>query len=202
MRPSKAGTEQLSGSPASGPGSNAEEQLEGQQLNICRLPVANTAHGQSPWGQSPWGLPRVSDEQPPSQVWRGVPSAPSSSFRTAPTPSGDLRGSPGSEGNRGPAPGNSGLEGQESCPGIPDPASLEGSLPPASHCFAQLHPSSLIPLLLVVPATWTTFPCLFLLCESWPVLPGFFLWTSHRLSLKVCTEGLPSGDYNWPRIFH
>ena len=145
MRPSKAGTEQLSGSPASGPGSNAEEQLEGQQLNICRLPVANTAHGQSPWGQSPWGLPRVSDEQPPSQVWRGVPSAPSSSFRTAPTPSGDLRGSPGSEGNRGPAPGNSGLEGQESCPGIPDPASLEGSLPPASHCFAQLHPSSLIP---------------------------------------------------------
>ena len=187
MRPSKAGTEQLSGSPASGPGSNAEEQLEGQQLNICRLPVANTAHGQSPWGQSPWGLPRVSDEQPPSQVWRGVPSAPSSSFRTAPTPSGDLRGSPGSEGNRGPAPGNSGLEGQESCPGIPDPASLEGSLPPASHCFAQLHPSSLI--LIPHPSS---------LCFLWFLLPGLRFpvsscFASHGLFFQDFSSGPATG---------
>ena len=34
-------------------------------------------------------------------------------------------------------------------------------------------------------------------CSSRPFLPG-----SHRLRLKVCTKGRPSGNSNQPRIFH
>lgn len=92
-----------------------------------------------------------------------------------------------------------GLEGQESLAWHSGPCSMEPELP-----FKAPFPQPLTvlpglvppPFASAVPATWSAFPYFSLLCQSWPVLPGFFL----RLSLKVRTKGLPSGNYNWSQF--